>query len=384
MEIVIFIAFFLLIYGYFLYPILLALLAKIIKRPIQINESYQPFVTIVIAAYNEDELIEEVIESIYKSDYPQEKIKILVGSDGSTDRTNDILGNFQNKKSNFRFFALERSGKNAVLNALYGHIDTEIVIFLDADTLIFKGSIKKIVTILSDTSVGCVISQLKIKENGNINSGGFGERLYQNYESQIRINESKIFSTINSLGAFYGIKSELHDKLPNNYVCDDLYNVYNTIYQKKRVIFDEDNLVEEFRIKSLNKELNRKIRIASGGLATALARWQILMPNYGWSAFFLWSHKILRYMSPINMLIILIGTFFVDRSSGLFDILLYSQIIFYGLALFGWLFEKVGISSKIFKIPFFFVSMNVGLLLGILRFLKGKQNAKWNTVGLEN
>ncbi len=388
-EIISLSAIFLLLYVFLLYPAVLAILAKIFHRKINSDEEFRPEITIIISAYNEEELIEGAIRSIYNSDYPSDKITVIVGSDGSSDATVDVVKQLANEYNKLEVYELPRSGKNKALNQLVPKANTEIIFYMDADCRLFPDTLKTMIPKFADKDVGCVISPLEIKSvEANVNnarpqedSGSAGEEIYQKYEAVIRQNESRVFSTVNTLGACYGIRRELYRPIPNDRVCDDFYSVLNVVLLRKRVIFDTDSIVSEVRKKSLSSELNRKIRIASGGLSTVWACRRLLMPDYGWGCFFLWSHKLLRWLSPIYLILILLSSILAPPDSILYPGLLILQAAFYGMAALGWTLEKMRMNFMAFKMPLFFVSMNVGFCLGIIRFLRGRQNAMWSVDG---
>ena len=383
-EIIILVCAFLQIYIFLLYPMIIHVFAKIFNKKININENYSPNISIVIAAHNEEYYIKDAIDSIYNSDYPNEKISVYVGSDGSTDRTTEILEELKEQYGSIYIYKFDRAGKNAVLNNLVPETKSELILFLDADLRVSTDSIKTIVGKLSDPDVGAVLSSLKIiTEDDSDNSGKTGETLYQKYESKVRINESKIKTTVNNLGTLYGIKREVYGPLPNDLICDDFYNLLHTIIKKKRVFFDPESVVYEVRKKSLSAELRRRVRLVGGGLSTLWLCKRLFNPKYGWASFFLFSHKFMRWMSPVLLILILAGTIILSRESYLWLPLVISQGALYLFALLGWIMEKMSLKAGILKLPLFFVSMNWGFLLGIFRFIGGGQNAQWERAGIE-
>jgi len=378
-EILIIIDIIILLQIYIFYPLLILVLAKLFPKSLKINENYEPLVTIIIAAYNEENLIEDAIHSITKSDYPIDKIKIIVGSDGSTDKTVEKLIILSKIYKNLEFYEFPRIGKNKVLNELMKNVNTELVFYMDADVRLNRKSLKNLISKFSDNSIGAVISSMKIKENSG-NTGKQGETRYQNYEKLLRISESNLSSTVNSLGAFYGIRKSTYKPIPNELVCDDLFPLYNSLLQRKRVIFTDDEPVKEIRSKSLTDEFSRRIRLTAGGLATVKECWQLLSPRYGWVSFFLWHHKLLRWFTPFFLIILLILTLYLDKESWLFMPVVIFQMILYVGALFGWISDKIGLKNLLFKILLFIVSMNFGFLIGIIRFLSKKQNTMWERI----
>lgn len=360
------------------YPALILFLSKIFGKQIKSDGSYKPDISIIIAAHNEEDFIKDAIDSIYNSNYDSAKISVFVGSDGSTDKTVEILNELKEKYSSIYIYEFDRAGKNNVLNNLVPKTNTELVFFLDADLRLQSDSLDRSIELMADSDVGAVLSSLRIIDDTDAdNTGSSGETIYQKYESMIRKNESAIKSTVNNLGTLYGIKRDVYSPLPNDLICDDFYNLLHTVISQKRVVFNNDSQVNEVRKKSLSGELTRRVRLVGGGLATLWTCKKILNPKYGWPSFFIFSHKLLRWMSPLILIIMLAGTILLDVNSLLWKPFMIGQGALYLLALIGWIGEKIKINIKILRIPLFFVSMNYGFLMGIIQFLSGKQNARW-------
>ncbi len=377
-EIIVLVSLFLVIYTFLLYPFFVFVSAKFINKKIISTPDKTKKIAVVIAAYNEEDTIEDNIKSVLNSNYPSENISIYIGLDGSTDNTFKILQEFVKKNNNIYVYQFERGGKNRTLNKLTDKITEDFIFFLDADLRVQPNTFQHLVGILQSKDVAGVMIPVKIINKDNSNSGSTGEIIYQKFDAFIRYNESLIFSTANSLGTLYGIRREALSAIPDDKVCDDLYRVFHIISLRKRFIFDTKYHVNEVRTKSLNKELNRRIRLVSGGLSTLKAVKQILSPSYGLMSIFVISHKLLRWLTPIFMTIFLVSLVFIDRNSFLYYPLIYFNLIVYGFALIGWLFEILKINFLTFKVFLFFVSMNIGFLLGIIRFCRNKQNSLWD------
>ncbi|MBM2814482.1 MAG: hypothetical protein HW421_1244 [Ignavibacteria bacterium] len=383
-EIVCLLAFLIMLYTFLCYPVLLKLLAKLKQTPIKLNKPYEPEVTVLIAAYNEEKYIRDAIESINNSNYPINKIKIIVGSDGSTDNTSGFVRELAAKYSNIQIFEFARLGKNRLLNELLSKFNTELTFFLDADCRINADALGLLVEKFSDPDVGASLASLDIlTSKDNDNTGRFGEMMYQKYEASIRHYETIIQSTVNSLGTLYGVRSNLIDKLPNDLVCDDMFMLMITNLKKKRVVYEHRAKVYEVREKSLPDERKRRVRLIAGGLETILQVKKLLLPGYGWVSFFLWSHKVLRWLSPIYLIVIAICTFYMQVFSIMWYFFVIGQILFYLSGIFGWLCEKTGIKIFIFRAALFFISMNVAFLQGLTRFAVRGQNAKWERIDTE-
>lgn len=364
-------------YTYFAYIGLLWLLAKFINKPVAKDESFSAELTIIIAAHNEEDLIRDCIESIFHSNYPLEKIFVRVGSDGSTDKTNEILDELRQKYPNLNYEKYNRCGKNAVLNQLIAISETPYILYLDADCRVTHNAIKNVMRNFADDTVGCVISKLEIISSDTENIGYKGESFYQSIESKLRLWESRISTTVNSLGTLYGIRKDIYEPLPDDAIVDDLFRVVHTNLKRKRVIYDDDAIVHEVRKKSLKDEMQRRIRIAAGGLNSVWFLKGILNPAYGWASLFVWSHKFLRWFTPFYLIVIAVCTAFLPIDSLVFWIVLISQIVLYLGAILGWLLNKLDIHIGIFKLLLFFVGMNYGFFFAVIRWIRGTRNAIW-------
>ncbi len=369
---------------YALYPLILYVWAKLKKNKIQINPNYEPDLTILVAAYNEEDNIPELVESIFKSNYPPDKIKVVIGSDGSTDRTVEIVKELQKEYPNIIVIELEHSGKNATINKLIEFADTDVVVFMDADLRLTPQTLHNLVKYLSDDSIALVQSNIYY-QNGEItgNAGTQGENSYQQYENFLRRCESKISSTVNNFGV-YAIRRNYFSRIPNDKVCDDMYQIYQTIIKGKRVIVSDEALTIDVREKNTKNEFNRRIRLAAGGMATIASSPKIMSPAIGSPAFFIWFHKILRWFSPIFLIIFAVSIFLITPYTLLWYFLLFSMLILFAFGLIGFISEKFGYNFRFGHIPLFILLMNWGFLCAIFRFISGGQNSSWSREGLQS
>jgi cellulose synthase/poly-beta-1,6-N-acetylglucosamine synthase-like glycosyltransferase len=347
-----------------------------LTKEVKKRTNYLPDISIVLSAYNEQEFISDAIESIFSSDYPKSKITVYVGSDGSTDDTCRLLHDLSIKYSALNTLCFDRIGKNKVINALLKKIETEIVFFMDADVRLQTGVINKLIKYLSDDSVGAVIASMRSIGDSGDSAGGFGEILYQKIERIFRIYESKIYSTVNALGAFYGIKKKYIELLPDDLVADDFYPLLVAMQHKKRVQFVDEAEVIEVRPKSTSDEISRRIRATASAISSIKYKYMLLSPKYGWVTFFLFSHKILRWLAPFFLLIILFTTFFVKNEIFLLIIVIIQLYIYLG-AFIGFILEKINHNLVIFKLPLYALTMSIGFLGAFFRFLSNKKNSRW-------
>jgi len=370
---------FLVIYPFAIYPILLFLLSIIKKKEIHRDLNYKPDLTFLISAYNEEDNIENCINSIVDSDYPQNKIKILVGSDGSSDKTNSILKNLKNRIPNLEYFVFNRIGKNFVLNELIKKADSKFIYFLDADMLIPKATVPNIVSYMADSSIGATFCNIEMTHDSK-ETGGLGEKIYQKFEKVLRYKESLVFSTVNSFGACLVRRELIKNGYPDDKVLDDNYTILSVSNQGKRVIFDNKNIIYEKRAKVLADEFQRRIRMIAAGLSTFIHFKDLLYFKKGILSFFLYSHKIVRIFSPIYLILIFIFSILLEHTQ-FGKIALLIQFLFYSSVFAGYALDLLKAKIVIFKIPLFYFVMNVSFIFGIIRFFTGKQNSIWGRKG---
>ncbi|OGU60184.1 MAG: hypothetical protein A2X64_02955 [Ignavibacteria bacterium GWF2_33_9] len=366
------------LYNYILYNLLLTIWVRFSGKNIKKDKSFKPDITIIISAHNEANLIEKSVESIFKSSYPLEKINVLIGSDGSNDGTYQICQMLADKYGRIKVYDFPRGGKNATLNKLTPLVENDLICFMDADIILQKDTIAKIISNYSDPEVGAVISPMIYSENPTgENAGHKGEKMYQSFESKTKYLESQVFSTVNSLGAFYSVRKELYKLLPNDKICDDYTPLLDVNIAKKRVIYDTNTYVIEFRKKSLKNEIGRRARVTSGGLESIYHARELFSFKHFRTAFFIFSHKLLRYFTPFLLLSIILGSLLNYGNGIIFDYTLYVILVFTGLALLGYIFDKVKLKVPFMQFPTYFIAMNYGLFLAFYLFFTNKSESKW-------
>ena len=376
-----------LLYTYLLYNLLLLVWSKINPKKINTKDDFIKSITIIISAHNEENLIDKAINSIFESNYPKELIKVIVGSDGSNDKTFEICKTLEEKynslykngeKKIIECFDFPRAGKNATLNKLTPLAKTDLICFMDADVVLDVNSIKKIVSNFADENIGAVIAPMVYIENvTELNAGFYGEKLYQSFESLTKKYESDVWSTVNSLGAFYCVRKSLYNPLKNDKVCDDLIPILDVNLAKKRAIYEMNTCVYEIRRKSLNNELNRRIRVSSGTMEALWETRKILFTNSFRLSFFVFSHKIMRYLTPLFLLFIFVGTLLILHTGLIAYLLLLLQVIFLLLAFIGYLFEEDKIKFTPAQLSIYFLTMNLGFVLAFVMFLRRKTTSTW-------
>lgn len=369
MKILFLLSLILILYVYFGYPLLLILLSMVKARPVKKGDFY-PTVSLLVAAYNEEQIIREKIENSLRIDYPKDKIDIIIVSDGSDDKTDEIVKEYESQGVILKRYG-QRMGKMGVLNLSMQEITTEIVVFSDANTLYKEDAIKKLLSNLYDTSVGAVTGDVRLASEKV--SFGEGEGLYYKYERFIQNKESEIGSIVGVDGAMYAIRRELYVPPSNNIVLDDFVISMNIAVRKHRVIYEPEALAFEETSPTWQDELRRRPRITAGGYQ---ALWQGQgVPSLS-NGFFLVqyvSHRLLRWLLPFFLIVLFISNFFVIDSL-FFKVFLGCQGAFYLFALIGLITES---KTRLFAVPFYFCLVNWGALLGAFRWLAKTQKVTW-------
>ncbi len=373
------------LYNYLLYPIILKVFVFFRKKPSPLHEDFKPKITVIIAAHNEEELITEAVNSVFQGDYPIDKISVIIGSDGSTDNTNNILAELALKYSNIKYHLFDRGGKNNTLNKIIPHADTDIIVMMDADIRLKQDALSTLVSNFQNSEVGGVIATQDLENEIEENSGGTGVIVYQKYENFLKQYESAIASCVNAFGYFYGIRKKFFKPIASDLLCDDMFTIYTVLENKKKVVYAPNSKVNEVRVKSLSNEKHRRLRASAGGMATVYYFRNLLnIFKYGWVSFFIYSHKISRWTAPYFMIILAVSTLILRSNTLMYDIILLAQIVLYAGALIGLIIEKLEINLSIFRPFLFFVVINYALLLGSFRFFKRAQNAAWDRTGFNS
>lgn len=373
-------ALFLIILSYLIYPLIVFVLSKIHGRT-ELKEDLQPDVSILISAYNEESIIEKTLRNIFNSDYGREKIEIIIGSDKSEDGTNDILQKLTEEFNNIKFFPFEvRRGKSAVLNDLVEKSSNSILVFTDANTYIYPDAIRKLVRHYTDKNIGGVCGRLVLVDKLKNRSSGYEEKNYWDLESRLKKLEGDSGILIGANGGIYSIRKSLFQPIPLTYpVMDDFYISMKVLEQNKKMVYENDAVAEESIAPSLNAEFKRKIRNNAIMISTIKALKRLLTPAFGITAFAFWSHKVIRWFTPVLLLLILITNILLIHTSMVFQILFYIQLCFYLISFLGFMFRTKSFYPKFLVMPFYFTMTNIAMFIGLVKFITGTQTSFWQS-----
>lgn len=337
-----------------------------------------PELTLIVPAYNEAEILEQKIKNTLALDYPSVLIKLLFIIDGSNDGSEKILNHYPQIKV---LFQPQRQGKMAAINRAMQFIQTPVVVFSDANTLLNTIALREMVKHYANQKIGGVAGEKKVMTDISDNLIGEGEGLYWQYESAMKQIDSDFYTVVAAAGELFSIRTNLFKPLPNDTVLDDLVLAVNTCKQGYRIAYEKNAYAIEAPSLNLKEERKRKIRIAAGA-AQAVARLGILPSATNWLLNFqFFSRRIIRWLiSPISLPIIFISNVllvFYFKAPQLYQLLLLLQTIFYTMAAGGWLMYKLNRKSVVLFVPFYFVFMNTCMLAGFLKQIFYKQQVAW-------
>lgn len=371
------------LYTYIGYPIVLAFLANLSKsrstrkRVVQVAAARR--ISIAIAVYNEANILREKLKNLEVLRCEGAELEILIGSDGSTDETNEILRQSKLQNLMIKIFPVRR-GKAAVLNELLSLARGEIIILSDANTFFEPDTVERLIHHFADARVGAVTGELRL-EAGASGTGSLGEISYWNYENWIKRCESEIVTTLGATGAVYAIRKNLFVPLPENkVVMDDFLIPLSIIKRGYSVRYEPNALAYEHSAGTVRAEFKRKMRIGAANFHGLAEYAELLHPRHGFVAFALWSHKIIRWVVPFLMLIIIGCTIVIATQSPLFQMIVILEGVFFALALIGLAAEIAGIPLGILAFPYYFLAMNIALLIGFFKFLFGQQQPTWEVI----
>lgn len=376
-EIIFWVCIGLIVYSYLVYPVFLALLAKLSpekKSPKveDIPESQWPTVSLVIAAYREESVIVERLNNALEIDYPNDKIEIIIGVDGNEDATGKLVEGFQDARIRLMQFP-ERRGKASVLNDCIAAARGDIILFSDANTFWDRDAAKLLVRHFEQEQVGGVCGRLILTDAA---TGKNVDGIYWRYENRLKEWEGKLGALLGANGAIYAIRKKLYQPIPPQTIVDDFVigmRIHQAGYQ---LLYEKQALAREETAPTISDELHRRIRIGAGAFQSLTWLWRLLLPRRPLVSWAFWSHKVLRWFCPAFMVVALASNFLLAQKP-LYQTLLALQGIFYALAVLGSFSILPGKFGKIAQAGWMFVNMNVALALGFVRWLFKTQKGTW-------
>jgi cellulose synthase/poly-beta-1,6-N-acetylglucosamine synthase-like glycosyltransferase len=364
-----------LIYIYLGYPLLVFLLGGICRREVRKSDQC-PHVSIVIAAFNEETHIRQTVENKLRLEYPEDRLEILVVSDGSTDGTDSIVRNFDSRR--IRLFRQEpRQGKTAALNMAVQEAKGDIVVFSDANSIYSTDALKNLVANFSDDSVGYVTGKLIYGRPGGSKIGD-GCTKYMRYENLLREYETRIGSIVGVNGGIDAVRKTLYEPMNPEQIPDFILPL-KVVEKGFRVVYDPDAVLMEDALKGSSDEYSMRVRVALRALNAIKDMYHLMNPfRYRFFAWQFFSHKTLRYLAFLFLVIAYASNLVLLKREGIYLAAFVAQTLLYLFALAGWFTEMAKKESGMFYLPFYFCLLNVASAEAFVKMLQGRRQVIWN------
>jgi poly-beta-1,6-N-acetyl-D-glucosamine synthase len=367
MKIVFWCFLFLIIYHYFLFPVIVYVLSMTVGKETK-RGSFSPSVSLIIAAYNEEKVIEAKLENSFALEYPDDKLEIIVVSDGSNDDTPVIVRGFSDRGV-IGLHDSPRRGKTSALNRAMKAAKGSIVVFSDANSMYDSKAITMLVRNFADSSVGGVCGRKAISRNQSRESSR-GDELFWDFEARMKIMQGRIGSITTGDGEIFAIRKELYQIIPEEVINDDTAITFNIIQGGYRIVYEPEAFTYEEASIRLEDDFNVKARMVSGGFQTLSLYRRMLFPPKNFFALQFLSHKVLRWIMPVLLIALYISNIFILTKPYL--LFFTGQSIFYGAAAAGFFLRRGSHKVRPLYLPLYYCYMNAAALKGIYFFFAGK------------
>ncbi|MDX9746900.1 MAG: glycosyltransferase family 2 protein [Paludibacter sp.] len=382
LEIIFWIIAFGIVYTYLGYGLVLYLMVRIkrlfIKRVIpELSDDELPEITLLVAAYNEYDYVDEKMQNTLAMNYPAQKLHLMWVTDGSDDGTPELIRERYPQVEVLH--QPERRGKIAAMNRAVKFVKTPIIVFSDANTVIGTDSLRRIAALFSKPDVGCVSGEKRILNEEKAAASSAGEGIYWKYESTLKRWDAELYSAVGAAGELFAVRTELFNEVEPDTLLDDFIISLRIAMKGYRIEYDPDAYAAEWASASIAEELKRKIRIAAGGIQSVVRLYPLLnIFKYGILSFQYISHRVLRWaVTPFLLPLALIINILLAPDSILYSIMLILQGLFYLGGFVGQQLEHRKLKVKIFFIPYYFLFMNYAVFLGFFRYLRNQQSVNW-------
>ena len=376
LEILFFVSGFFVFFAMIGYPISLKFLdKKVKKKKIKNSNKYEPTVTLMIVAHNEENVILKKLDTSLKLDYPSEKIEIIIASDNSTDKTNQIVELFieSHPSRNIKLFKVkERKGKTNAQNEAQKIVSSEILVMTDANSILDINSIKEIVKDFYDDTIVYVTGKLEYV-NSNLNSTSSSENSYWNIDLEMRKIESDIQTITAGNGALYAVRNKDYFDIPLIH-CHDSYFPQYFALKSKRCVFNEKAIAYEKAGENNEDEYKRKVRMNRTILEDSFFHWNYLnFLKYRWFSYFYFGHRKCRYLLWLNHLIIFVTNGLLLKENIFYSLFFIFQCLFYFLGIIGLFYKK----NRMLNIIHYYTLTVVAQIHGMYNCFTGKAKPFW-------
>lgn len=369
-----------LVHSYVVYPALLKLFGSSFSLPPRAPlPEPKPMVSVIMAAYNEEKVIEQKIRSVFNTQYPKDRLDMWIGSDGSTDRTDEIIAGLiaEGYAIQFRRFG-GRNGKSNILNSMRPEIQSDILIPTDANIFFEPGTIPALVAHFSDPSVGLVGANII---NTGMRSDGIShqEETYIRRENYMKYYEGVLWgTTMGAFGACYAIRRDQFPDIPRNFLMEDFYITMHVIRNGMKAICDLQAVAREDVSNLVEEEYKRKVRISAGNFQNLSVYWRMLLNPLSGAGFSFLSHKVLRWMGPFFLITALLTSLCLWDKNLFFKVAFLLQIAGILSPLADRLLVRMNIHTFALRLVAYFYLMNLALLQGAIKYARGIRSGTWN------
>jgi cellulose synthase/poly-beta-1,6-N-acetylglucosamine synthase-like glycosyltransferase len=364
-------------YPYLLFPLILIIFSRVVNVGVD-KRTITPAASMIIAAYNEEKSIAAKLDNALALEYPSGSLEIIVASDGSSDKTVAIVGNYAS--AGVRCLDLPRRGKIFALIDAVEACSGKILVFSDANTMFEPNALHMMVRNFADDGVGGVCGNQVHAEVAVGDSSAHGEQMYWSYDKWLKILESRSGSIVSADGAIYAIRKNLFQAPGSAAVTDDFAISTRVVELGYRLVYEPEARAYEPPTGRTHKEFGRKVRIINRGLRSVMLRKKMLNPfRYGFYSLTLFSHKISRRLVPVFLVLLFISNLFLFNEHIFYLVALLLQAGFYAWAAVSFLLRNKTIGQqKIFYLPFFFCLANLAALVALYNLITGKRVTFWS------
>jgi cellulose synthase/poly-beta-1,6-N-acetylglucosamine synthase-like glycosyltransferase len=336
-----------------------------------------PEVAILLAAHNEEKVIEEKIRTTYDTTYPIHKIQFLIGSDASTDNTDDLIVKYSHQYPQLKFKRFDKKGKIGIVNELYAHSSAPILILTDANVFFQRATLFELVKHFKNKDIGLVGGNIRneLKTNSGIS---FQESYYQESENRIKENEGLWAGVMmGAFGGCYAVRRECFTVVPKNHLVDDFYVTLKVIEMGKQAIFEKEAVAIEDVSTKITEEFRRKSRISAGNFQNLKTFKSFIRLPITKAGFAFLSHKVLRWLVPFLIIISLITNVALLKYHPFYHLTLGLQVLLLLIPMVDWVLKNININLKLLRFITHFYGMNLALLVGFFNYMKGVKTSVW-------
>ncbi|HSE98481.1 MAG TPA: glycosyltransferase family 2 protein [Blastocatellia bacterium] len=373
-EIIFFVSIALIVYAYAGYPALVFALSRLLDRPARKGD-ITPKVSVIIAAYNEEAGIEEKLRNTLALDYPIDRLEIIVASDCSTDRTDEIVRAYEDR-SVILHRRPERLGKTSAQNHAVKVSTGEILVFSDATTTYEPDALRKLVRSFADPEVGCVTGNVVYRDRA-ATAVGRGLRSYWSYEFFLKDCESRLGSLIGVCGCIYAVRRSSYVRLAHDMSSD--FVIASEIHlQGQRSVYEPEAISSEETNKRARDEFRMRVRIIEQTMSAIHHYSEVLsLRRHGLFAFQMISHKLMRYGVPLFLLLAFASNAVLVGEGWFYDIAFIAQSTFYLAAFGGWIADRAGMKLGPVAIPYYFTLSNIATVVAFIKYGRGEAHVVW-------